>query len=86
MIIQPQAASLGIDLSTASHMVWFSLTSSWVDYTQACDRIALSRNSTTFTYLLAQGTVDEVIYEALQSDGKVSAQILKKPSTLLRKG
>jgi len=86
MVIQPQAASLGIDLSTASHMVWFSLTSSWVDYTQACDRIALSRNSTTFTYLLAQGTVDEVIYEALQSDGKVSAQILKKPSTLLRKG
>lgn len=86
MLIQPQAASLGIDLSTASHMVWFSLTSSWVDYTQACDRIALSRTSTTFTYLIAEGTVDEVVYDALQLDGSVSKEILRKPSALLRKG
>src|SRR5690606_7190968 len=51
MVIQPQAGGVGIDLSTASHMVWYSLTSSWVDYTQACDRIALSKKATTYTYL-----------------------------------
>lgn len=83
-ILQPAAGSLGIDLSTASRMVWYSLTNSWVDYTQACDRIALSRTSTTFTYLIARGTVDEVLYQTLQEDGDVGKAILKKPSVLLR--
>jgi hypothetical protein len=83
-VVQPAAGSLGIDLSTASRMIWYSLTSSWVDYTQCCDRIALSRNSTTFTYLLAEGTVDEILYNSLQEDGEVGRAILKKPDLLLR--
>lgn len=83
-VLQPAAGSLGIDLSTASRMIWYSLTASWVDYTQACDRIALSRNSTTFTYLLAEGTVDEVLYNSLQEDGEIGRAILKKPDLLLR--
>jgi SNF2 family DNA or RNA helicase len=86
MVIQPSAASLGIDLSTAAHMVWYSLTPSYVDWTQACDRIALSRVSTTFTYLLATGTVDELAYETLQEDGNVSRAILDKPERILRHG
>src|SRR3546814_20253184 len=53
MVVQPQAASLGIDLSTSSKMIWYGLIPSYVDYTQCCDRIALSRNSTKFVYLLA---------------------------------
>lgn len=85
MVVQPQAASLGIDLSTASHMIWFSLTDSWVNYTQTCDRIALSRKSTTFTYLLGEGTVDELTYAALQLDGDVSKEILRRPDMILRK-
>jgi SNF2 family DNA or RNA helicase len=40
-IMNPQAGSLGIDLRTASTMVWYSLTQSYVDYTQSRDRIAL---------------------------------------------
>jgi hypothetical protein len=83
-VVQPAAGSLGIDLSTASRMIWYSLTASWVDYTQCCDRIALSRNSTTFTYLLAEGTVDEVLYNSLQEDGEVGRAILKHPENLLR--
>jgi hypothetical protein len=83
MIVQPAAASLGIDLSTASHMIWYSLTPSWVDFTQACDRIALSPISTTFTFLLA-GPVDELLYEGLQQDTDVSKMILTKPRKLLR--
>lgn len=85
MVVQPQAAALGIDLSTAAHMIWYSLTDSWVNYTQTCDRIALSRKSTTFTYLLGEGTVDELIHETLQLDGDVSRQILTKPESILRK-
>ena len=84
-IMQPQAGSLGIDLSTASQMIWYSLVPSWTDYTQSCDRIALSRNSTTFTYLIAEGTYDEVLYETLQNDGEVAGMITDRPEIFLRK-
>ena len=84
MIVQPQAAALGIDLSTAPQMIWFSLTSSWVDFQQCKDRIALSRKSTTFTYLLAEGTVDELVKDALKLDGQVSKEILTNHQRLRR--
>lgn len=83
-IVQPQSGSEGIDLSTSAHMIWYSLTPSWVKYTQMCDRIALSRTSTSFTYLLAERTVDEVLYDTLQTDGEIARAILDKPEQLLR--
>lgn len=83
--LNPAAGGLGIDLSTASHMVWYSLTPSWVDFTQACDRIALSENPTTFTFILAQGTVDELLYKTLQEDGDVANEIVRNPRKVLRK-
>jgi ERCC4-related helicase len=83
MVIQPDAASLGIDLSTASHMIWYSLTSSWVNWTQACDRIALSRTSTTFTYLQVPHSVDSLLYTSLMNDTDVSRLILSNPKGLL---
>lgn len=84
--MNPQAGGVGIDLSTASHMIWYSLTNSWVDYTQACDRIALSKKATTYTYLLAKGTVDTLLYRVLQGDGNVAEEVLKNPRAVLRKG
>jgi SNF2 family DNA or RNA helicase len=83
MVMQPSAGSLGIDLSTASHMVWYSMTHSWVDWTQACDRIALSKLPTTFTYLQVPDTVDSLVYEALMNDTDVSRMILSNPDRLL---
>jgi SNF2 family DNA or RNA helicase len=83
-VMQPQAGSLGIDLSTAPNMVWYSLTRSWTDFTQSNDRIALSRHSTTFTYLLGEGTVDEEMYLVLQLDGDIGKRILDKPERALR--
>ncbi|MCA1841291.1 MAG: DEAD/DEAH box helicase [Actinobacteria bacterium] len=71
LVMQPQAGGVGIDLSTAAHMVWYSLTPSWVDYTQACDRIALSKKATTYTYLLAEKTVDHVLFETRRAPAKV---------------
>jgi ERCC4-related helicase len=85
-VVQPQSGAEGIDLSAASSMLWYSLTPSYVKYTQMCDRIALSRVSTTFTYLLAQDTIDEVLYDTLQEDGQVARAILDKPEALLRPG
>lgn len=83
--MNPRAGGVGIDLSTASHMVWYSLTHSWVDYTQACDRIALSKKATQYTYLLAEGTVDQVVYQSLQNDGDISERVLRNPRAVLRK-
>ena len=82
MVIQPAAASLGIDLSTCSHMVWYSLTPSWTDFTQASDRIALSPRSTLHTFLIG-GPVDQLIYDGLQQDSDVSRYILTHPRSLL---
>lgn len=83
-VMQPQAGSLGIDLSTANRIIWYSLTQSWVDFTQSNDRIALSKTSTTETYILAEGTVDVLQYEGLQMDGNVARLITEKPELILR--
>lgn len=84
MVIQPQAASMGIDLSTASTMVWYSHVNSWVDFTQACDRIALSRSSTTFIHLVARNSVDEIIMDTLANDTDVAKELMQHPERLLK--
>ena len=83
MVVQPAAAGYGIDLSSAAHMVWYSHTPSWVDFTQCCDRIALSRNSTTFTHLVARHSADEVLMQTLATDGDVGRAILRNPNVLI---
>jgi len=83
-IVQPHAVAHGIDLAFCSRMVWYSLTNSFVYWTQCCDRIALSRKSTTFTYLLARGTIDEIMYEELKEDGNVVRAVKASPERLLR--
>jgi SNF2 family DNA or RNA helicase len=83
-IMQPSAGSLGIDLSSSGTFIWYSLTRSYVDYTQAEDRIALNPRGTRFIYLLGEDTYDEVLYETLQQDGEVAREIMKRPERLLR--
>lgn len=83
-IMNPQAGSMGIDLRTASTMVWYSLTQSFVDYTQARDRIALSGKANRYVFLQAEGTYDELQYESLQEDKDVVKMIHESPERLLR--
>jgi len=93
-VIQPAAGALGIDLSTASRMIWYSLTTSWVDYTQCMDRIALNPRQTEQVFLLGgaaptpggglTGGVDLMLYETLQEDGNVARAITTRPERLLR--
>lgn len=83
-IAQPQAAAEGIDLSTASICIWFSLTPSYVSFTQFEDRIALAKRSTIYMYLLATDTVDELLYETLGEDGDVAKAIMASPERILR--
>jgi hypothetical protein len=79
---QPQAMSLGIDLRSAAIMVWFSLTRSWVDFSQTEDRNALNDDPRSYVYLLAKGTYDYIIYQSLQEDEDVGKLVMKDPGKL----
>lgn len=83
-LAQPSAGSLGIDLSTSSTLIWYSLIDSWVDFTQFEDRIALAKKATRYYYLLAENTVDEIKYEGLKEDGDVARRVTESPYRLLR--
>lgn len=85
MVVHPSAGGVGIDMSTASQIVWVSLTPSWVDYTQMNDRIALASKGVRRTFILAANTIDELVYQTLQHDGDVSKAILTRPNALLRR-
>lgn len=85
MIVQPQAGGVGLDMRVAGHTIWYSLTPSYVDYTQMKDRNALHPNAVQHTYLLAPGTVDMLLYETLQGDGEFAKTILKRPAAILRR-
>ena len=85
MIVQPQAGGVGIDMRVAGHTIWYSLTSSFVDYTQMRDRNALHAKAVQHTFLIAPNTVDALLYETLQTDHDVAKQILTRPSVLRRK-
>lgn len=84
MIVQPQAGGVGLDMRVAGHTIWYSLTSSYVDYVQMRDRNALHPNAVQHTFLLAPGTVDMLLYETLLNDGNVAKQILNRPTILRR--
>jgi SNF2 family DNA or RNA helicase len=85
MIVQPQAGGVGLDMRTAGHTIWYSLTASFVDYTQMRDRNALHPFAVQHTFLIAPGTVDELLYETLLNDRDVAKAILKRPEAILRR-
>lgn len=84
MVVQPQAGGVGLDMRVAGHTIWYSLTPSYVDFTQMKDRNALHPNAVQHTFLIAPNTVDQLLYDTLQNDGDVAKTILKRPEVLLR--
>lgn len=81
---QPAAAGEAIDLSAASILQWYSLPSSWVNYRQFSDRVALSNRPVFYEYFLAQGTVDYLLKETLDEDGDIGKMMITSPERLLR--
>lgn len=84
MVVQPQAGGVGLDMRVAGHTVWYSLTSSYVDYVQMRDRNALHPRAVQHSFLIAEGTVDDLLYATLLNDGDVAKTILKRPEAILR--
>ena len=83
---QPSAAGEAIDLSAASILQWYSLPSSWVQFKQFSDRIALSDKPTFHEFYLARNTIDEIRYETLLEDGDIGKKMIQSPERLLRLG
>jgi SNF2 family DNA or RNA helicase len=84
LVVQPQAGGVGLDMRTGGHTLWYSLTPSYVDYTQMRDRNALHQKAVQHTFLIAPGTVDQLLYDTLQTDGDVAKTILARPEAILR--
>ncbi len=80
---QPAAAGEAIDLSAASILQWYSLPSSWVNFQQFSDRIALSDRPKFHEFYLARGTVDEMKYETLLEDSDIGKKMIQSPERLL---
>ena len=79
----PAAASEGIDLRSAAILIWYSLPTSWVHYTQFMDRNALHKGPRFVEYLLASGA-DRLIYETLMEDGDIGKRMITSPKRLLQ--
>ena len=66
--VQIQAGGLGIDLTRARYSIFYSLGYSLGDYEQALARVHRpgQNRKVTHLHLVAPGTVDEHVYDALE--------------------
>lgn len=84
-VAQIQAGSLGIDLTCASHAIFYSLTYNAADYWQAQDRLHRHGQTKKVTYyhLIAPHTIDQVVLRVLKEKGKIADTVLHDPKILL---
>jgi len=75
---QIQAGSVGVDFSRAAYAVYFSLGFSLGDYQQSLARLDRPGQTRPVTYihLVATGTIDERVYQALQRREQVVNHVL----------
>lgn len=79
MAVQIQSGGVGIDLTRARYAVYYSLGFSLGDYEQSLARIHRPGQTRPVNYyhIIAQNTVDERVYEALQQRRDIVNHILK---------
>lgn len=78
MGVQEAAGGVGIDLTAARYVIWYSLSFSLGDYEQAnarCHRPGQTRPVAVY-HLVADGTIDQSIYRALSKRRKVVDEVL----------
>lgn len=83
-ISQVSAGSMGIDLSVADTTVFYSPTNSLIDFDQACARIRKFKDKRPLSYyhILAEGSIDEVIFSSLKAKRDVVEMVLQNPHLL----
>jgi len=67
LIAHPKSGGHGLNLQNSSYSVWYSLSYSYEEYVQACDRNHRigTKQKVTYFHLLAKDTIDEVIYKVV---------------------
>jgi len=80
IVLQIRVGGLGITLTAADTMIFFSNEFSYADYEQARARIHRSgqKNHCTYIQLIANGTIDEEIVAALKSKKNVADIVVDK--------
>jgi SNF2 family DNA or RNA helicase len=80
LIAQTQVGGAGLTLHAASTMIFSSLSFSYGDYEQAKARIHRIGQARPCTYyhVVARGTVDELVVEALRNKGNVADLIVNR--------
>lgn len=78
VVAQIQAGGVGIDLSQASHAIYYSMGFSLKNYKQSRARLHRPGQEDTvrFIHLLARGTVDEKIHGALEAKQEIIDYII----------
>lgn len=68
LAVQIQAGAEGIDMTNANHAIYYSLPHSLAQYNQSRARLYRpgQRHPVSFCHILAEGTVDEAMYNSLQ--------------------
>jgi len=77
--VQIQSGGTGVDLTRSRYGIWYSTGYSRGDYDQALkrqDRPGQTR-PVVFVHLVCPGTIDEVVYRALDKRGNVVAEFLR---------
>jgi len=77
-VAQIQTAGLGITLTAADTAIFYSLDYSFANYDQARARLHRigQRNAVTYIHLVAKGTVDEKVLEALKNKRDVATEVV----------
>lgn len=80
-VSQISTGSMGIDLSEADTTCYYSLTESLLYYDQSMARMRKYKETRTlaYDYLLTQGTVDELMYLALQGQMDLVEFVMNHP-------
>lgn len=85
-IAQVATGSMGIDLSSADTMLFYSLSESYLTHAQFSARIEKYKETRVlqYDYLIARGTRDEVTYTALQQKKDVAELLATDPELVER--
>jgi SNF2 family DNA or RNA helicase len=79
LIAQIATGGLGIDLTAAQTVIFYSYDFDYGHYEQACKRVHRhgQKKKTLFLHLVAKDTIDEVVFKALQDKADLSQLIIQ---------
>ena len=83
---QLQTVSMGLTLTAASTLVFYSLSYNFADYSQARARIHRigQRNTCQYIHLVMKDTIDETVLHALKSKENIANKIVDDWRNIIR--